>query len=82
MTPTPTGERVLGKLTARQREALTWLCSGLTNKQIAEKMGIGEQPVKNYMRVILLMAGMTNRLELMIFAFRHGMVECPCGSDD
>jgi DNA-binding NarL/FixJ family response regulator len=76
---TPTGQRVLSTLTPKEREVLVKLCEGKTNPQIGAEMMTSTQVVKNYLKHVFEEAGMDNRMELMLFSFRHGIVECPCG---
>lgn len=42
----------LDRLTLRQRQVLTLLAQGLTNAAIAERLGISEKSVKNYVNVL------------------------------
>jgi hypothetical protein len=57
---------------------LVLVCAGFTNGRIAERIGSSEQVVKNRMREILYKSGRSSRSELIVFVFRHGVVECPC----
>jgi DNA-binding CsgD family transcriptional regulator len=75
---TETGRTVLASLTPRQRQILVLVCSGLTNRPIAVRLGLREQVVRNYLRQVLFKTGMRTRTELVLFAFRHRLVECPC----
>jgi DNA-binding NarL/FixJ family response regulator len=75
---TATGSLVLERLTPRQRQILAMVCDGMANKDIAAELGIRHQVVKNYLRAILTAAGMCTRTELVVFAFSHRIVECPC----
>ena len=75
---TERGRLVLRTLTDREQKVLALVASGLSNKTIAERFGTTEQVIKNNMRFILQKAGRRNRCELIVFAYRHGVVECPC----
>jgi DNA-binding NarL/FixJ family response regulator len=75
---TAAGSLVLENLTKRQRQILIRVCDGMANKEIAEELGLQTQVVKNYMGGILTATGMGTRAELIVFAFRHQLVECPC----
>jgi DNA-binding NarL/FixJ family response regulator len=77
-TPSSAGSLLLRSLTSGEAQVLVLVCAGLTNVRIAERMNTTEQVVKNYMRDILRKAQRHNRCELVIFAFRNGVVECPC----
>lgn len=53
-------------LTARQHDTLQALMAGLSNKQIARKLGISEHTVKEHVTAILAAYGVRNRLELLL----------------
>jgi DNA-binding NarL/FixJ family response regulator len=75
---TQTGSQVVESLTQRQRQILVRVCDGMANKEIAAELGLQTQVVKNYMGGILTATGMGTRAELIVFAFRHQMIQCPC----
>lgn len=53
-------------LTHRQQDTLQALLAGLSNKQIARKLGISEHTVKEHVTAILAAYGVRNRLELLL----------------
>lgn len=61
-------------LTSREFEVLGWLVQGKCNKDIARKLGIGEQTVKNHLRPIFQKLGVVRRTELLVKAFEKGIV--------
>lgn len=61
-------------LTPREFEVLSWLVQGKCNKQIAKKMGIGEQTVRNHLRPIFQKFGVARRAELLVKVFQQGIV--------
>lgn len=63
------------RLTAREREIILLITQGCTNKDIAEKLGISEETVKRHLTNIFDKVGMSNRLELALFALSHGLVQ-------
>jgi DNA-binding NarL/FixJ family response regulator len=75
---TSAGRQFLRALTPGERRVLVLVCAGFTNGRIAERICTSEQVVKNYMREILHKSGRSSRSELIVFVFRHGVVECPC----
>jgi DNA-binding CsgD family transcriptional regulator len=75
---TPRGQFILRMLTRREREILPLVCAGFSNRKIAERTLLGDQVVKNYLRGIFKKAGVENRHELVVFAWKHGVVTCPC----
>jgi DNA-binding NarL/FixJ family response regulator len=46
---------------------LNLIAEGLTNRQIGERLGIGEKTVKNYVTSVLLKLGMTRRTQAAVF---------------
>jgi two-component system, NarL family, nitrate/nitrite response regulator NarL len=58
-------------LTARELDVVGSIVSGFTNREIAEKFSISEQTVKHHLRNIFDKAGVSNRLELALFAINH-----------
>jgi DNA-binding CsgD family transcriptional regulator len=54
------------KLTPREQGLLNGLCAGLLNKQIAARIGISEQTVKNELIVLYLKLGVTTRTQAVI----------------
>jgi DNA-binding NarL/FixJ family response regulator len=63
------------KLTPRQREILILITQGCSNKQIAIKLGIREQSVRNQVTKILRRLGVVNRTEAAVLALRKGLVQ-------
>lgn len=61
-------------LTPREFEVLGWLVQGLCNKEIARKLGIEEQTVKNHLRPIFQKFGVARRTELLVKVFEMGIV--------
>jgi DNA-binding CsgD family transcriptional regulator len=60
-------------LTDREQVVVRILASGATNKEIAARLGLREQTVKNRLSNIYEKLGLRNRLELAIYLTR--MVE-------
>ncbi|OZB97978.1 response regulator transcription factor [Paenibacillus sp. XY044] len=61
-------------LTAREREILNWVASGLTNKEIAAELKISDQTVKNHLKNILQKLHLENRVQLTRYALEKGLV--------
>jgi two-component system nitrate/nitrite response regulator NarL len=59
-------------LTAREQEITGYVAAGDNNRQIAEKLLISENTVKNHMKNILEKLGLENRVQLTAFAVKHG----------
>jgi DNA-binding CsgD family transcriptional regulator len=77
-TMTPRGQFILRLLTRREREILPLVCAGFSNRKIGERILIGDQVVKNYLRGLFKKVGVESRHELVVFAWKHGIVACPC----
>ncbi|MFB3169699.1 response regulator transcription factor [Neobacillus sp. 179-C4.2 HS] len=59
-------------LTPRESEILSWVASGETNKQIAQRLVIAENTVKNHIKNLLEKLQLDNRVQLAAYAVRHG----------
>ena len=63
----------INSLTAREREIAELIAEGLVNKDIARRLYITEKTVRNALTVIYSKLGVTNRLELAIYASKNGL---------
>tara|TARA_Y100001933_G_scaffold264608_1_gene331252 strand:+ start:60 stop:698 length:639 start_codon:yes stop_codon:yes gene_type:complete len=61
-------------LTQRESEVLHQLAHGLTNKQIAEVLGISYETVKEHVQHILRKIGVSDRTQAAVWAVRQGLV--------
>jgi DNA-binding CsgD family transcriptional regulator len=61
-------------LTAREREVLGWVASGLQNKEIAQKLSLSLATVRNHIHNVLEKLGVHSKLEAVSLAFRNGWV--------
>ncbi|MFD0267324.1 response regulator [Streptomyces sp. NPDC127106] len=68
----PADERI-ARLTGREREVLAMLGEGLSNQDIAERMGIGIGTVKTHVGAILDKTGSTSRVQAALLAHRTGL---------
>jgi two-component system response regulator DevR len=57
----------LESLTAREREILTLIADGLTNRQIGERLFLAEKTVKNYVSGLLAKLGMQRRTQAAVY---------------
>ena len=60
-------------LSTREREIVALIAQGYKNKEMAEKMFISEQTVKNHLHNIFDKLGVSDRLELALYAIHKGM---------
>ncbi len=58
-------------LTPREMDILRLLGDGLSNKEIAEKLFLGEGTVRNYITALLAKLGLRDRTQLAIHYLRH-----------
>jgi two-component system, NarL family, nitrate/nitrite response regulator NarL len=58
-------------LTARERQIVSAVVNAYQNKEIAEKFAISEKTVKHHLTNIFNKVGVSNRLELALFAVHH-----------
>lgn len=61
------------KVTDRQEQIVRLLAAGGTNRELAARLGVHEQTIKNQLSRIYAQLGVRNRLELAIYAARHGL---------
>ncbi|MFF0628126.1 response regulator [Streptomyces sp. NPDC004296] len=61
------------RLTAREREVLAMLGEGLSNQDIAGRLGIGIGTVKTHVGAILDKTGSTSRVQAALLAHRTGL---------
>ena len=59
-------------LTPREREILTLLAEGLSNRGIGNTLGISEGTVKVHVKAILRKLGVTSRVAAAVLAVEHG----------
>ena len=64
-------------LTEREREVVTLIGEGLKNKQIAERLFISETTVRHHLSSVFNKLNVSDRLELVIYAYRHGLAKPP-----
>lgn len=62
-------------LTEREREVIELICEGLPNRAIGARLSISESTVRHHLTSIFSKLGTESRLELLIYAFRNGLVK-------
>jgi two-component system response regulator DevR len=62
------GDEPLATLTERERDILSLIADGLTNRQIAERLHLAEKTVKNYVSGLLAKLGMQRRTQAAVYA--------------
>jgi DNA-binding NarL/FixJ family response regulator len=64
----------IGSLTPREREVVGLLCEGLRYKQIADRLAVTDVTVRHHLTSVFSKLGVTDRLGLLLYASRHGLV--------
>ena len=62
-------------LTPREQEVVKLIAEAYTNKQIADTLGLAEKTVESHRANVLSKLGMRDRVELVRYAIRRGLVE-------
>jgi DNA-binding NarL/FixJ family response regulator len=61
-------------LSSREREVLRHLVDGMTNKEIANSLGITEATVKCHVSTILMRLNVSDRTQAVVTALQRGLV--------
>ncbi|MGH8444658.1 MAG: response regulator transcription factor [Solimonas sp.] len=61
-------------LTTREREAFDLVIEGCTTRQIAVFLQVGVKTAENHRRRMMEKIGVRNRVELIRYAMRHGLL--------
>jgi len=65
------------QLTSREIGVLNYMTQGNSNKQIAAKLYISEQTIKNHVTSILRKLEAKDRTEAVVIAIKHGLINLP-----
>jgi len=66
--------KLISSLTDREREVISLIGEGMKNKQIADRLCISETTVRHHITSILKKLQVSDRLELLIFAYKNDLV--------
>jgi len=67
----------ISSLTERERQVIILIAEGLKNKQIAERLFISPTTVTHHLSSIYSKLGVTDRLELVVYAFANKLAKMP-----
>ena len=67
----------IDSLTGREREIISIVCRGLKNSQVAARLFISEATVRNHLTSILNKLGLSDRFELALYSYHHGLARPP-----
>ena len=68
------GEKLL---TSREEQVVALVSDGLSNRSVAAELGLSEHTVKKYLFRIFEKLGISNRVELVLYAVHHGNPKQP-----
>ena len=67
----------IAKLTNRERQVIALVGEGIKSKEIAGRLFISETTVRHHLTSIFDKLGVGDRVELLIYAYRHGLASPP-----
>lgn len=66
-----------GRLTTRERELVALVAEGHRNAEIARRLRLSEKTVRNQLSTVYSKLGVSDRMQLMIHAYRLGLARSP-----
>ncbi|GAA1219639.1 MULTISPECIES: response regulator transcription factor [Streptomyces] len=71
----PSAAAWVARLTGRESEVLRHMAAGLTNAEIARRMGVGPATVKTHVAAVLAKTGARDRTQAVIAAYEGGFMK-------
>jgi DNA-binding NarL/FixJ family response regulator len=71
------GAEAVARLTPRERDVLGGVARGLSNRAIADELGIAERTARTHVSNILAKLGLTSRTQAALFAVEHHLDRAP-----
>jgi DNA-binding NarL/FixJ family response regulator len=65
------------QLTGREAEIVRYVAAGLRNAEVAQRLTISEATVKSHLNNIFQKLDLRDRVELALYAVKHGLVISP-----
>ena len=59
-------------VTPREEQVVALVADGLSNRQVANELGLSEHTIKKYLLQIFDKLGISTRVELVLYAVSHG----------
>jgi RNA polymerase sigma factor (sigma-70 family) len=72
-TPDLQDQTKLQQLTPREREVLELISGGLSNREIAEALGVEESTIRTHVKRVLMKLELRDRIQAVIFAYETGV---------
>lgn len=69
------GKAALDTLSPRERDVMSHLARGASNAEIGRDLYLTENTVKTHVKAILAKLGLADRIQVVIWAYEHGIVE-------
>jgi len=73
--PAPREPKGRGELTERERQVVQLLAEGLSNKLIADRLGISDHTAKFHVNGVMMKLGASTRTEAVVEAMRRGLIK-------
>jgi len=73
-------KKLTAALTPRERQIIELVVDGCSNSEIASRLKLSPQTVKNQLSVIFDKVGAASRVQLAVFAVRHHLIQDPTKS--
>ena len=73
--PTPPRSQSVKNLTNREHQVLALVTRGYSNSAIARELHLAESSVKTHVSHLLHKLGLTDRVQLVVFAYENGLVQ-------
>lgn len=77
----PADETALKQLTPREREVAMLTAEGLSNEEIARHLSLSTLTVRTHVQRALTKTGSRDRAQLVVLAYRAGLVRGPAGDE-